>query len=273
MTYSDCLVRGLAVRPLIRFIARLILGYHRPRRLVLGIVVAGEIDQVGADVKTFRAGDPVFGMDRWGARANAEYKCMKADGLLVSKPANLTYREAAALPYGGLLALHFLKKGGIAPGIRVLIYGASGATGTSAVQLAKHFGAHVTGVCSAGNLELVRSLGADAVIDYTSQDFTLMSDRYHLIFAAVGGRYHPPSEAACRRVLAPGGAYVTVDGWNPKITREGLAQLRDLAEAGTLRAVVDRCYPLAEMAEAHRYVETQRKRGNVVIDIPSRCDE
>jgi NADPH:quinone reductase-like Zn-dependent oxidoreductase len=176
--------------------------------------------------------------------------------------------EAAAIPYGGLLALHFLKEGGVAPGMRVLIYGASGATGTSAVQLAKHFGAHVTGVCSAGNLELVRSLGADAVIDYTSQDFTTRGERYDLIFAAVGGRYHPPSEEECRRVLAPGGAYVTVDGWNPKMTRERLAQLRDLAEAGTLRAVIDRCYPLAEMAEAHRYVETQRKRGNVVTDVP-----
>jgi NADPH:quinone reductase-like Zn-dependent oxidoreductase len=269
VTYSDCLVRGLAVRqPFIRLMARLIIGYHRPRRLVLGIVVAGEIDRVGAGVKTFREGDPVFGMDGWGARAYAEHKCMKADGLLVSKPASLTYREAAAIPYGGLLALHFLKKGGIAPGMRVLIYGASGATGTSAVQLAKHFDTHVTGVCSAGNLELVRSLGADAVIDYTSQDFTTRDDRYDLIFAAVGGRYHPPSEEECRRVLAPGGAYVTVDGWNPKMTRERLAQLRDLAEAGALRAVIDRCYPLAEVAEAHRYVETQRKRGNVVIDVP-----
>jgi NADPH:quinone reductase-like Zn-dependent oxidoreductase len=270
VTYSDCLVRGLAVRPPFRLIARLMIGYHRPRRQVLGIVVAGEIDRVGANVKTFREGDPVFGMDRWGARANAEYKCMKADGLLVPKPANLTYREAAAIPYGGLLALHFLTQGGIAPGKRVLIYGASGATGTSAVQLAKHFGAHVTGVCSARNLELVRSLGADAVIDYTSQDFTTMGDRYDLVFAAVGGRYHPPTEAECRGVLAPGGAYVTVDGWNPKMTREGLAQLSDLAEAGTLRAVIDRCYPLAEMAQAHRYVETRRKRGNVVIDVASR---
>jgi alcohol dehydrogenase len=268
VTFSDCFVRSLAVKPAIRFIARLIIGYHRPRRPVLGIVVAGQIDRVGAGVTAFREGDAVFGMDRWRAGANAEYKCMKATSLLVSKPANLTYREAAAIPYGGLLALHFLKAGGIALGKRVLIYAASGATGTSAVQLAKHFGAHVTGVCSADNLELVRSLGADAVIDYTSQDVTTMSDRYDLVFAAVGGRYHPPSDQAFRGVLAPGGAYVTVDGWNPKMTTERLAQLRDLAEAGALRAVIDRCYPLAEMAEAHRYVETQRKRGNVVIDLP-----
>jgi alcohol dehydrogenase len=269
VTYSDCFVRSLAIRqPFMRFVARLMFGYRRPRRQVLGIIVAGEIDRVGAGVKTFRKGDAVFGMDRWGARAYAEYKCMKADGLLVSKPANVTYREAAAIPYGGLLALHFLKQGGIAPGKRVLIFGASGATGTAAVQLAKHFGARVTGVCSARNLELVRSLGAESAIDYTSQDFTTMSDRYDLIFAAVGVRYHPPSEDVCRKVLAPGGAYVTVDGWNPKMTREMLVELRDLAEAGKFRPVIDRCYPLAEMAEAHRYVETQRKTGNVVIEVP-----
>src|SRR5262245_41551386 len=123
VTYSDCLVRGLAVRPFIRLVARLIIGYRRPRRLVLGIVVAGEIERVGADVTNFKEGDAVFGMDGWGARAYAEYKCMKAASLLVSKPANLTYREAAAIPYGGLLALHFLEKGGIAPGMQVLIYG------------------------------------------------------------------------------------------------------------------------------------------------------
>ena len=267
VTYSDCLVRGFEIRPAIRLVARLIVGYRRPRRLVLGIVVAGEIDRVGPGVKTFREGDAVFGMDRYGARAYAEYKCMKADGLLVSKPASLTFQETAAIPYGGLLALHFLRQGGIAPGMRVLIYGASGATGTSAVQLAKHYGAHVTAVCSATNMELVRSLGADTVIDYTSQDFTAMPDRYDLVFAAVGGRYHPPTKDECSRVLAPDGAYVTVDGWNPKMTRERLAELADLAASGALRAVVDRCYPLDDIAEAHRYVETQRKRGNVVIDV------
>ena len=266
-TYSDCLVRGLAVRPFFRLVGRLILGYHRPRRQVLGFIVAGEIDRVGAGARAFREGDAVFGMDPWGGRAYAEYKCMKAEGLLVSKPANLSWREAAAIPYGGFLALHFLREGRIAPGMRVLIYGASGATGSSAVQLAKHFGAHVTGVCSARNLELVRSLGADAGIDYMSQDFTTMGDRYDLIFAAVGARYHPPSGQECRKALAPGGAYVTVDGWNPRMTRERLVELRDLAATGALRAVIDRCYPLAEMAEAHRYVETQRKRGNVVIDV------
>ena len=269
VTYSDTFVRGLVVKPLIRFVARLILGFRRPKRWpVLGIVVAGEIDRVGAGVTAFREGDQVFGMNPFGAGAYAEYLCMNAGKLLVTKPANLTYREAAAIPYGGLLALHFLRAAGIAPGMRVLIYGASGATGSAAVQLAKHAGAHVTGVCSARNLDLVKSLGADAVIDYTSPEFIALADRYDLVFAAVGGRYHPPSEEACRRLLAPGGKYVSVDGWNPKMTRDRLVELRDLAASGALKAVIDRCYPLSGVAEAHRYVETRRKKGNVVIDVP-----
>jgi NADPH:quinone reductase-like Zn-dependent oxidoreductase len=206
-------------------------------------------------------------MNPFGAGAYAEYVCMKAGKLLAIKPTNLTYREAAAIPYGGLLALHFLRAAGVAEGMKVLIYGASGATGSSAVQLAKHFGAHVTGVCSAQNLDLVTSFGADAVIDYTSQDFTTLGNRYDVVFAAIGGRYQPPSEEQCRSVLAPGGRYVTVDGWNPKMTRERLEELRGLAEAGALRAVIDRCYSLDDVAEAHRYVETKRKRGNVVIEI------
>jgi len=268
VTYSDTFVRGLAIKPGIRFVARLFLGFRRPTRWpVLGIVVTGEIDRVGAGVTSFREGDQVFGMNPFGAGAYAEYVCMKAGKLLAIKPANLTYREAAAIPYGGLLALHFLRAAGVAEGMKVLIYGASGATGSSAVQLAKHFGAHVTGVCSAQNLDPVTSFGADAVIDYTSQDFTTLGNRYDVVFAAIGGRYQPPSEEQCRSVLAPGGRYVTVDGWNPKMTRERLEELRGLAEAGALRAVIDRCYSLDDVAEAHRYVETKRKRGNVVIEI------
>jgi len=268
VTYSDTFVRGLAIKPGIRFVARLFLGFRRPTRWpVLGIVVTGEIDRVGAGVTSFREGDQVFGMNPFGAGAYAEYVCMKAGKLLAIKPTNLTYREAAAIPYGGLLALHFLRAAGVAEGMKVLIYGASGATGSSAVQLAKHFGAHVTGVCSAQNLDLVTSFGADAVIDYTSQDFTTLGNRYDVVFAAIGGRYQPPSEEQCRSVLAPGGRYVTVDGWNPKMTRERLEELRGLAEAGALRAVIDRCYSLDDVAEAHRYVETKRKRGNVVIEI------
>jgi len=268
VTYSDTFVRALAVKPVIRLVARMILGLRRPTRWpVLGIVVAGEIDRVGIGVTSLREGDRVFGMNPFGAGAYAEYLCMKAGKLLVPMPPNLTFREAAAIPYGGLLALHFLRTAGIARGQRVLIYGASGATGTSAVQLARHFGAHVTGVCSAVNADLVRSLGAEEAIDYTTQDFSVRGDRYDVVFAAVGGRYHPPTEATCRNVLVSGGSYVSVDGWNPKLTRERLLEVRALAASGALKPVIDRCYPLTELAEAHRYVETQRKKGNVVIDI------
>jgi NADPH:quinone reductase-like Zn-dependent oxidoreductase len=202
VTYSDCFVRGLVIKGPLHLLARLVIGIRRQRRDVLGIVVAGEVDRIGAGVTRFKEGDAVFGLDGWGARAWAEYKCMKADGVLASKPANLSWQDAAAIPYGGLLALHFLRTAGIAAGMRVLIYAASGATGSSAVQLAKQWGAHVTAVCSSGNVELVRSLGADAVIDYTRQDFTLTDERYDRIFVAVGRRYGPPSKDACRRALA-----------------------------------------------------------------------
>ncbi len=267
VTYSDCFVRGLVITRPLHLLARLVIGVRRPRRQVLGIVVAGEVDKVGGGVTAYKIGDHVFGLDGWGAGAWAEYKCMKADGVLAVKPESLSWTDAAAIPYGGLLALHFLRTGGIAAGQRVLIYGASGATGSSAVQLAKHLGAQVTGVCSAGNAELVRALGADRVLDYARQDFTTMDQRYDLVFAAVGRRYNPPSKLACERALAPKGAYVTVDGWNPKLTRARMEELRDLVVAGALRAVVDRQYPLTEIVEANRYVDTKRKRGNVVIAI------
>lgn len=267
VTYSDCFVRSMAIKPVLRFIIRLVVGWRRPRMQILGIIVSGEVDRLGPGVTEFKVGDQVFGMDGYGARSWAEYKCMKVKRLLVTKPASVTFEEAAAIPYGGLLALAFLKRAGIAQGKRILIYGASGATGTSAVQLAKHFGAHVTAVCSAENAALVQSLGADRVLDYRTQDFTSMPDRYDILFAAVGRRYNPPTEEQCRKALAPSGVYATVDGWNPKMTREGLAELRDLADAGKLRPVIDRTYPLSEMVEAHRRVESQRKRGNVVIAI------
>jgi alcohol dehydrogenase len=267
VTYSDCFVRGLVIKGPLHLLARLIIGIRRPRREVLGVVVAGEIDKIGAGVTSYKVGDEVFGLDGWGASSWAEYKCMKVKGALATKPKNLSWPQAAAIPYGGLLALHFLRAAGIARGMRVLIYAASGATGSSAVQLAKHVGAHVTGVCSAGNADLVRSLGADSVIDYATEDFTTRSERYDLVFVAVGRRYGPPTEEQCRSVLVPTGKYATVDGWNPKMNRARMIELAELAANGELRPVIDREYPLAEIVEASRYVETKRKRGNVVISI------
>ena len=266
-TSSDTLVRSLNLHGPTRIAARLVLGIRSPRRAVLGLVLAGEIESVGADVRSFKVGDQVFGFEGFDFGAYAEYKCMAANGVLTSKPSNLSYEEAAAIPYGGLLALQYLKKGGIASGQRVLIYGASGAVGTSAVQLAKHFGATVTGVCSGANLELVTSLGADAVIDYTKDDFTKDGERYDLVLVAVGNRYGPPSQAACERTLAPTGNYVAVDQGRPKLLKEELVLLRQLAEAGELKPVIDRTYPLDQMVEAHRYVDQGHKKGNVVITV------
>jgi NADPH:quinone reductase-like Zn-dependent oxidoreductase len=192
---------------------------------------------------------------------------MTGRGLLALKPSNLTYDEAAAIPYGGLLALSFLRKGRINDRRRVLVYGASGSVGTLAVQLAKHFGAEVTGVCSLSNLDLVRSLGADAVIDYKKDDFTRGDERYDLVLVAVGNRIHPPAEADCKKALTPGGAYVSVDRGAPRISTEDLILLKQLAEAGALKPVIDRIYPLEQMAEAHRYVDQGHKKGNVVITV------
>jgi NADPH:quinone reductase-like Zn-dependent oxidoreductase len=267
VTSSDCIVRAFNLHGPMSVVARLVLGVTRPRKAVLGMVLAGEIEAAGKDVSAFKEGDQVFGFDRFAFGAYAAYKSMTARGLLALKPSNLTYDEAAAIPYGGLLALYFLRKGRINERRRVLVYGASGSVGTSAVQLAKHFGAEVTGVCSSSNVEIVRSLGADAVIDYKKDDFTRGDERYDLVFVAVGNRMHPPSEADCKKALTPGGAYVSVDRGSPRISTEDLVLLTQLAEAGALKPVIDRIYPLEQMAEAHRYVDQGHKKGNVVITV------
>jgi NADPH:quinone reductase-like Zn-dependent oxidoreductase len=267
VTSSDCLVRSLNLPFGMRIAARLAVGMTRPRRRVLGMVVAGEIDAAGKDVSRFTEGDQVFGFDRFAFGGYAEYKCMAESGVLAARPSSLSHEEAAAIPYGGLLALHFLRRADIQAGHKVLVYGASGAVGTSAVQLARHLGAEVTGVCSSVNLELVRSLGADAVIDYTNDDFTTMGKRYDRIFVAVGNRVHPPSRADCETALAPGGVYMSVDEGRPKLRTEDLLLLSQLAETGELRPVMDRCYPLEQIAEAHRYVEAGHKKGNVIVTV------
>ncbi len=267
VTSSDCIVRSFSVPASMWIPARLVVGLRRPRKPILGMVLAGEIETVGEEVRSFKEGDQVFGFDRFGFGAYAEFKCLSEGGVLTSKPSNLSYEEAAAIPYGDLLALHFLRRGKIRRGQRVLVYGASGAVGTSAVQLAKVFGAEVTGVCSTANLDLVESLGADAVMDYTKEDFTEQADRYDLIFVAVGDRVHPPSRAVCKRTLAPYGAYVSVDQGRPKMLTEDLVLLKQLVEAGELNPVIDRSYPLDQMVEAHRYVDQGHKKGNVVVSV------
>jgi alcohol dehydrogenase len=236
------------------------------------MVLAGEIDSVGRNVTSFQPGDQVFGLSQWKAGCYAEYVCWPAGGMLARRPANLTAAEAAALPYGGLLALYLLRRASIQRGERVLVYGASGAIGTAAVQLAKLFGATVTGVCSPKNLALVESLGADRVIDYTREDFTTGEARYDVILDAVGKRKSAKAMLGAASVSAPGGRVLSIDDKFPRLRGDDLLHVKRLAESGELKPVIDCTYSLDEMVEAHRYVEEGHKRGNVIVTV-AKSDE
>lgn len=266
------------------FIIRLIFGCKRPRKSVLGVVVAGEVESIGSKVSKFKVGDKVFGSTGMSWGAHAEYQCISEDGTLALIPDKLSYNEAAAIPFGGTAALHFLRKGNIQKGQKVLIYGASGALGTIAIQLAKQSGAEVTAVCSLINSEMVKSLGADKVIDYTSEDFTKSGIKYDIIFDTVGKSGFSSSLNALttngKMLLASAsigqmlrGSFTSMIGSKKVIsgvikeTAEDMAYFKELIETGQLKAVIDQVYSLDEIAKAHAYVDTGHKKGNVIISM------
>jgi NADPH:quinone reductase-like Zn-dependent oxidoreductase len=290
VTAGDMRVRQFKIPLVVWLPVRAVFGFTKPRKAVLGIELAGEVEATGALVRRFQPGDAVFAASLTGYGGYAQYKCLAEDGPVAIKPSNLTYEEAAAVPIGARTALHYLRGAGICKGQNVVIYGASGSVGTYAVQLARHFGAHVTAVCSTENMALVRSLGADEVVDYTREDFSRRGPVYDIVFDTVD----KCPFAVCDRSLKPGGIYLNCTaplpgprmlvaklargrrlmlGQSPPETAGALEFLAELIEAGEIRVVVDRRYTLDQIVEAHRYADRGHKKGNVVVSVPPGPEE
>jgi len=273
VTASDTYIRGSKLPLHFWLPMRLALGLTKPRKAVIGMVLAGEVESVGSGIKRFQPGDRVYGVTGLGLGAYAQYKCMKETdsmrGCLAHMPSTISYEEATAAAYGGLLALQRIEEGNIQPGHKVVVYGASGTSGTIAIQLARYYGAEVTGVCSTRNLAFVQSLGAHKVIDYTnSNDEALqLIDRYDLMLDTAGKAKRSSVKDMCRSHLTANGKSISIDDGRLELKSARLTKLAALIEAGSIRPILDRTYPLEQIAEAHAYVENGRKRGGVAISI------
>jgi NADPH:quinone reductase-like Zn-dependent oxidoreductase len=266
---SDWFIRsGLPEAPFfMRWMMKVVLGFRGPRRRILGLIVAGEVAEIGKSVTRFRTGDRVYAFSKFRLGGYAQFTCLRESGTVAIAPRNLPDEEAAAIPYGGLLALHCLRRAALEPGQHIVIYGASGAVGTSAIQLARNVGAEVTAVCGPANAALVRALGATHVIDYTTERSLPEGARYHVVLDAVGKRKTSALRSACKDALVPGGRSISVDDGTPDLSASDLEELSALVDAGAVRPVIDRRYPLEHIVDAHRYVEQEHKKGNVVITV------
>ena len=279
VTASDCIIRGFKIPVknwfpmglIMHTMMGFVVGFKKPKKPILGLILSGDIESVGKEVTKFKKGDQVYAFTGYSFGGYAEYACLpekdSTRGCLALKPVNMSYEEAAAVTYGGILASHYIKKGNISDKQKVLIYGASGAIGTMAVQLAKARGAEVTGVCSTTNLALVKSLGADKVIDYTKTLSINELETYDFVLDAVGEIKSSELKGKCKKSLNPHGKYISVDNGSPKLLSEHLVNLKELIEAGQVKAIIDSTFPLEQMVEAHRYVDKGHKKGNVVITV------
>jgi NADPH:quinone reductase-like Zn-dependent oxidoreductase len=272
VTTSDVLIRRMNEKAIPKFILQCVFGFGKPRKPILGMVSSGVIESKGRSVSSFNIGDEVFAYGSVSPTKRhfgsyAEYICLPEDWHIALKPENISHNEAAAIPYGGLLASHLLSKAAIKKEDKVLIYGASGSIGTMAIQLAKNAGAIVTSVCSGKNFELVKSLGSDFVIDYTREGAELKLETYNYVLDAVGNSKSSTLKEKSKRALSPKGKYISIDDGIPLTPKSAFLNLKSLADQEKIKPVIDKVYPLEKMAEAHTYVEKGHKRGNVIITI------
>jgi len=271
VTASDVFIRGSQLPIQFWLPMRLYIGLTKPRKSIIGLVLSGEIESVGKDIKRFKTGNQVYGVTGFGLGCYAEYKCMQetdsTHGCLALKPEAITHEEATAAAYGGLLALQYMEKGNIQSRQKVLIYGASGTSGTIAVQLAKYYGAEVTGVCSTANLQFVKSLGADKVIDYTKEDSINFIEHYDFILDAVGKAKKSKFKEVCKKALSLNGKYISIDDGKLELQSKRLVTIKELIDKGHIKPVIDRTYPLDQIVEAHEYVGKGHKKGGVAITV------